>query len=213
MKIKESKDNIVLFVADNQYELASTFLRIQEFYESPEFKHTVFDLEEYMDWYASEFGNFTYYTDWNGFNVPGDMVRNFFEHFGDQLSRKEQVLYEMLQKYIEGDEKFYVIGVWKDTTVQHEFSHAFFYVDPGYKKEMLALLKNVPKEFKHHCHKVLQEDGYHPTVFHDESVAYMSTNTMPEFADMFKTDIPWTEILPLQLAFEKRYEKHNDEKS
>jgi len=214
MKIKADKDNIIVLTADTQYELAATFLRMQEFYESPEFKDTVFDLEEYMDWYASEFGNFTYYSDWNGFNVPGNVVRSFFKEFfassSKQLSRKELDLFNMLEEYIVSDQKFYVIGLWKsDNTMQHEFSHAFYHLDIDYKNEMLKLLEDVPDSFRHRCHKVLQADGYHPTVFHDESIAYFATNTMPDFVDMFGKQIPWNKMMPIQVAFEKRFEKYN----
>ena len=40
---------------NTQYELASTFLRIQEHWESSRFSGRVFSLEEYMDWYAARF--------------------------------------------------------------------------------------------------------------------------------------------------------------
>jgi len=212
MKIKSSNDNIIVLTAETQYELASTFLRVQEYYESPEFKDTVFDLEEYMDYYAEKYGNFTYYSDWNGFNVPGNVVRSFFKEFAKfskQLSQKEIDLFNILAEYIDGDQKFYVIGLWKnDNTVEHEFSHAFYCVDPAYKKEMNALLKNVPEEFKHRCLKVLQDDGYHKSVFVDETIAYFATNKITDFVDMFGEDVPWHDILPLQIAFEKRYEEY-----
>jgi len=212
MKIKSSKDNIVVLTAETQYELTSTFLRMQEYYESPEFKGIVFDLEDYMDWYAEKYGNFTYYSDWNGFNVPGDVVCSFFnefEKFSNRLSKKEQDLYNILEEYIVSDQKFYVIGLWKtDNTVEHELCHAFYYIDPAYKKEMHSLLKNVPEEFKHRCRKVLQSDGYHKSVFVDETVAYLATNKITDFVDMFGEQVPWHDILPLQIAFEKRYEEY-----
>ena len=62
-------DGIFLVRFDTQYALASTFLRIQEHYESNRFRNRVFSLEQYMDWYAAEFGAFTYFEDWSGFNV------------------------------------------------------------------------------------------------------------------------------------------------
>ena len=55
MRIKTSKDNIIFLEADTQYELASTFMRLQEHYESPKFRGKKVDLEEYMDWYAKEY--------------------------------------------------------------------------------------------------------------------------------------------------------------
>jgi hypothetical protein len=76
--------NIHLLVFDNQYDLASTFLRFQEHYESPEFAGKVFTLDEYKNWYinhsprASKDGVFTYYEDWNGFNIPSKILKPFY---------------------------------------------------------------------------------------------------------------------------------------
>jgi len=212
MRVESSKNNIVVLRVDKQYLLASTFLRMQEFYESPEFKDTVIDLEEYMDWYADEYGNFTYYSDWSGFNVPGQIVRRFFELHMDTLSKKEADMYELLLPWIDDIEKFYVIGVCSDDVMRHELSHAFYHLETLYKKNMTNLLKQVPKEFKHHCHRVLQEKGYHPTVFDDECIAYFATNAMPDFVEMFGNAIPWDHMLPIQLAFEKRYNKFKEKK-
>jgi hypothetical protein len=63
-------DAIYLLRFETQYEITSSFLRIQEHYESPHFSGRVFTLEEFMDWYAAEYGAFTYLEDWSGFNVP-----------------------------------------------------------------------------------------------------------------------------------------------
>ena len=54
-------DGLILVRAEHQYTLASAFLRFQEHYESPKFRGEIFSLEEFMDWYAVEVGNFTYY--------------------------------------------------------------------------------------------------------------------------------------------------------
>jgi len=54
-----AKSNIYLVIAPSQYILAATFMRFQEYHESPEFKGRIFTVEEYMDWYAKTYGNFT----------------------------------------------------------------------------------------------------------------------------------------------------------
>lgn len=52
-----------------QEQLASTFLRFQEHYESPEFRGKIFTLDEYKEWYMTNSPNsikkgiFTYYED------------------------------------------------------------------------------------------------------------------------------------------------------
>ncbi|MEK7106247.1 MAG: ABC transporter ATP-binding protein, partial [Patescibacteria group bacterium] len=72
-----TKRSIYLVEAPTQYALASTFLRFQEHYESPKFRGQFFSLEEFMDWYAEEYGNFTYYKDWTGFNIPSYILKSF----------------------------------------------------------------------------------------------------------------------------------------
>ena len=52
MRVREAAPGIFVIRFRSQYELASTFLRFQEHYESARFKNRVFTLEEFMDWYA-----------------------------------------------------------------------------------------------------------------------------------------------------------------
>ena len=49
----------------SQYWLTSTFLRFQEYYESPKFRNLGFSLEEFQDWYVTtrDHGEFSYYSD------------------------------------------------------------------------------------------------------------------------------------------------------
>src|ERR1019366_973309 len=76
--IKEIKSNIFLVKFKLQYDLCLTFLRYQEFYESPNkrFRNHSFTIIDFMSWYSSAFGNgiFTYPNDWNGFNFPDYIV-------------------------------------------------------------------------------------------------------------------------------------------
>ena len=63
MKINKRKigNNIYLLMFENQFELCSTMLRFQEYYESPKFKNKIFTLEEYKKWYSKGNKKFTYY--------------------------------------------------------------------------------------------------------------------------------------------------------
>ena len=90
-------EGIFLVRFDTQYALASTFLRIQEHYESSRFRNRVFTLEEYMDWYAERFGAFTYYQDWSGFNVPSTAFDPFYAGRFDPLMRKEERLLRLFE--------------------------------------------------------------------------------------------------------------------
>src|SRR5262245_26903475 len=86
-------DAIYLLVFETQYELASTFLRFQEHYESPKFRKKIFSLEEFMDWYGQENkGKFSYFKDWAGFNIPSTEFEPFLEGKFDPLLEKEKRL-------------------------------------------------------------------------------------------------------------------------
>jgi hypothetical protein len=136
---------IHLLVFDKQRDLASTFLRFQEHYESPEFAGKIFSLDEYKQWYveqssrSSEDGVFTYYEDWSGFNIPSRILRPFYEGRFDPLSESEQRILDIFK-----DEKgiFYIIGLSKDNkkfqiSLEHEVAHGLFFIDSEYREKVL----------------------------------------------------------------------------
>ena len=61
---------------NTRYELCSSFMRMQEFYESdiPCIKDNYFTLEKFMDEYAKKNGGFSYTMDWSEFNIPIDLL-------------------------------------------------------------------------------------------------------------------------------------------
>lgn len=218
MKIISDKDGIVELKAEDQYELTATFQRMQEFYESPQFAGKVFDHEEYMDWYAQRYGNYTYHIDWNGFNVPGEVVIGFFQQF-TSLNKKESAFEDLLQPYISGDKPFYIIGTHGEETtardvMRHELAHAFFYVDMEYQAAMDRYVNELlPEDYTAKVFKWLADRGYHENVFVDECHAYLSTNSMLETDEDFKggLDTPWDMILQMQRIFNTRYQMHYGE--
>jgi len=173
MRKTEILRNVFLLIFESQYELAATFLRFQEYYESPKFKGKAFSLEEYMDWYAKENGNFTYYQDWSGFNVPSSALTPFHAGRFKPLSKKEQKLLKLFPK---SRQRFYLIGlqasdgVPTSETFQHELAHALFFIDPKYKRTVLELLE---KQNTTRTERELIAAGYHPSVALDEIQAYL----------------------------------------
>lgn len=180
---------------DTQYHLTSSFMRLQEFYESPykEIRECFFTVEDFMDRYAdSRDGKFTYFEDWIGFNVPGYIVMAFIREFGiiglgKNLMKKEKCLLEDIanlsgchpSSYVEGvDERFYVIGTYGNRTIrdyEHEYAHAMFYLFPKYKREMMKLNREVSASARKKMEKEMISLGYHRGVFSDEIQAYIST--------------------------------------
>jgi hypothetical protein len=166
------RSRVFLVTFDSQYKLASTFLRFQEFYESRYFRGKAFSLEEYMDWYADKHGNFTYYQDWDGFNIPSEALGPFYAGRFDPLSQKEKNLLDLFRSE---SGKFYVIGLVSSngvfkTDLKHELAHALFAVDASYRKAVLAALAR-------HGTKALEswlfELGYSRAVLRDEVHAWV----------------------------------------
>lgn len=199
-------------------------MRVQEFYESPygHIRRQYFSHEVYMDTCA--YGTkrsgtkdivFTYLRDWNGFNVPGEVFDEWSNLFAEHyLWDKEKKLIELVNETI-STSSYYVIGTngeGANGDFEHELSHAWYYLDPEYKKMMVdmtsALSKTALEQIKNH----LMDEGYRDSVIEDETVAYLATNTMTQTADMFeKVRIPWTAIYKIQKAFEDYKEDKLDE--
>ncbi len=174
MGIKKVKitDKIFLLIFENQHEIASTFLRFQEHYESPKFRGKSFSLGEFKAWYSSLKGDFTYYTDWNGFNIPSYILKPFYEGQFDPISDEEK---EILNLFRDVGDDFYVIGIHKDmknvsSFLKHEIAHGLFYTDSQYKDRVMEILSEFNlDEIKD---ELRSKGGYHEEVLDDEVHAY-----------------------------------------
>jgi hypothetical protein len=188
-------EGVFLLRFETQYELASTFLRIQEHYESRRFRNRVFSLEEYMDWYAKEFGAFTYYEDWSGFNVPSTALEPFRGGKFDPLSVKEQRLLRMLR-----DERapFYVIGIAADADLKHEIAHALYFTRAAYRNAVRAAMRGHDTSA---MAKRLSAMGYHRSVLPDEIHAYL-------IAPSGKPDAAMRRLAPLRNKLRAIYREH-----
>ena len=167
-------DAIFLVRFKTQYEVASTFLRFQEHFESRRFSGHVFTLEEFMDWYAAEYGNFTYYQDWSGFNIPSTVLAPFYEGSFDPLLKKEQRLLELFKNE---RHPFYVMGMSASSSpseLSHELAHALFFTDPIYKSAVIAAMKRHDTSV---LEKNLHRAGYSKSVLRDEAHSYVLTST------------------------------------
>ena len=183
MNIKKSEiaEKIYLLEFDNQFELTSTLLRFQEFYESPKFKGKIFTLDEFKRWYSKLKGSFSYYKDWNGFNIPSRILKPFYLGKFNPLSDKEKQILELFKSEKEND---YIIAIHKSgifrfsyfrkMLLNHEIAHALFHTNKKYKKECLNLIRkyNLEEAKK----KLLKSGGYSKEVLEDEIQAYSITS-------------------------------------
>ena len=191
VKLQRLLDNIFLIRFKSQYEVTSTFMRLQEFYESP-YSNIVgkyFTVEEYMDTYAGDQGNFTYFEDWSGFNVPGKVVLDFIKIYEKRpLLEKERGLLSLIISGIlptvdEG--KFYIIAAYRDGDISHEVAHGLYYLNPKYKSEMDHLIDLSSLTFTR-AYETILEMGYNSKVVLDEIQAYLSTSSLQALKRMFR---------------------------
>lgn len=171
MKKQIIAKNIILLEFTNQKHMAESFLRFQEFYESPKFRAKVFTHEEFINWYSVAYGNgeFTYCTDWNGFNFPSWIIKAFEHGLFNPLTDKEKAILKAVKDI---PEPFYVIGALKEDklTLTHEVAHGLFYSRPSYKAIVLDVLNNYNmKPLK----KYLKSIGYCNEVLDDECQAFL----------------------------------------
>ena len=142
-KFRISERIYLLEYKDNK-DLASSLLRFQEFYESPWFQGKFFSLSQYKALYIKKFGRFTYYKDWDGFDIPGWVLKPFYAGRFNPLTKKEKLILALFKKE---KSKFYIIGVslkknlhkFKEE-IRHELAHAMFYTDRAFKRGILACL-------------------------------------------------------------------------
>jgi len=172
--VKEVLPRVYHLKFDSKPEMASTFLRFQEHYESPNpaFRGHVFTLDQYKAWYIEQMGSFSYYTDWGGFNIPGDVLKPFEEGQFDPLSDQELGLLEAVSG-ISRKKPFYIIGANDPRSMAHEMAHALWYVERTYQKKMTALLRKIPSDFKDLFQVALFKTGYCSAVVEDELQAYL----------------------------------------
>lgn len=177
MELKQLYPGVYFLKFKNQYEVTMSMLRFQEFYESPYkgIRNEYFTLEQYMDVYAKAMGNFTYCTDWNGFNVPSHVIRSFLTVFDDDLRDKELAVLDKID-HLFNDGLFYLIAGHDDSVIVHEVAHGLFYVNKEYRKRVLALIKTMPKTFVSRFKEGLKKQGYCKQVYLDEMQAYCVDN-------------------------------------
>lgn len=182
LKYKEIAKNTYLLTFKSKKQLAKTFLRFQEYFESPKFKGKIFDLSEFKKWYiknspnGKKTGKFTYYIDWGGFNIPSKVLEPFYEGKFNPLSKEEKSLLRLFKN--KRKKKFYIIATFKNSgkhLLKHEIAHGLFYTNPKYKKEVIKILRKIDKSVKIKIINYLSKygGGYHSSVWTDEIHAHV----------------------------------------
>ena len=168
-----------------------------------------------MDIYAEDKGNFTYTSDWSGFNVPGNVIDKFVDLYSERMLDKEYDLLDLITEHTHQWDKYYVIASSKDggnhndprEVLKHEIAHGMWYLVPEYQAEQQAVVDIINEEHPIFAKKLV-EMGYCDDVIDDELHAYFATSTMTYLADEGFKDcvVPWQLVLKSQRIFEHHYE-------
>lgn len=181
-KIEKIKPKIFAVVIEDSYDRAMTFLRIQEFYESPNpaFRgNKDFSFTDYMKWYSKEYGKgFTYGVDWSGFNVPLEIAYKCYDTLTDRYTDYDDVMESIIHQIYELNDDStngYIIGAGniEDDTFQHEVCHGLYYTDSNYKSIVDGVTKLIHQHYYETFKTNLLNMGYTESVIDDEIQAYL----------------------------------------
>jgi hypothetical protein len=202
LKIKHQPYNSVWISADSQKELGETFIRFQEYYESPskKFRNKIFTLGHIKNYYSLQYGADLYSELWIGFNFPSSVLTPFKQGLFDPLTTQEKELLALLKyRY----DNFYIIGAQNNSTLRHELSHAMYGYDSKYKNEIDNFISKNKKGFAKVSKHILKR-GYDKTVLNDELQAYVTDND----DDFIRSNLDPSLINGI-LSIYKRYRKHD----
>ncbi|MBN8549747.1 MAG: hypothetical protein J0M12_10575 [Deltaproteobacteria bacterium] len=194
-RIKQVTPSIFDFRCESRALLCATMLRPQEHVDGREFRGKFFSRAEFKDWYRTEesplckyadaqgqpLQEFTYYSDWSGFNFPDRVARALMDGSFGSLTKAEQFVADTLAA-LKSDGPYYVIGSsGKDSDPlalevhDHEVRHGLYHTNPDYRAAVEALLDRedvkpvLPTLFEY-----FKGDGcYHPDVWRDEAQAHL----------------------------------------
>jgi hypothetical protein len=205
LRLVKPHEQIYLFLGDSPSDLGAPFVRMQEFYESPSklFRRRVFTLAQFKAWYCrtqSDTGKFTYYRDFFGYNLPSSVFNHFLELYADQLTSEEMAMLKMM-----GDtpNDFYVIGAPAEdaATIDHELSHAFFYLFDRYRNAVTSRLGDYDLSG---VNKYLKANMYSPDMYADEAVSYV----MFDDALLHRSGVSTKHLRPLKSDLLKIYSEY-----
>jgi len=206
------KDGLIHLKFPTQFDLCSTMLRPQEFYESSfeEIKGKHFTLDTYMDLYSRKHGSFNYFDEVEGFNIPGNSLVKFFKWFTD-LREREVILKHLVEACVnlELDDHFYLIATAGDlAALKHEKCHALYYLNENFKNEIDKMTRfELPTEVKVAITKWLSTMEYCEDVFNDEIQAYIIGDQTSDIYNICK-GVPKAKIRKIRTKYRQVYNRY-----
>lgn len=182
--IKEVKPKVYAVVVPDDYHRAMLFMRVQEYYESPNlnFKGKSFDIWDFIEWYSrGKKDAFTYAFDWGGFNIPLEIAYRCYDTLKDTYTPYDEIMESIIFKIYEmngDDANGYIIGAGdlEGETFIHEVCHGLYHTNPLYKELADEITETIPTSLYKNMMKNLMDSGYTIEVTDDEIQAYMMSN-------------------------------------
>jgi len=215
-KSKQPIKNCLLLEFNTQKDLALAFCRVEEYYEGqPKLNGNYVSFIDFIDFFMKDDGSIDYFNYWSGFNIPGNIFREWFYQKAKDKTKWELELAKEVSDKLDMSIPFYVIGGKKGdmNVIDHEIAHALFYMDDSYKAEMEEMNYDFFKKHRMQYSKMvkkLKKMGYGENVIKDEVQAYMSTSYKKELVEDFGLD--YTTILPIVKRYRKVLSWYNTNK-
>lgn len=199
-----AKPGAWLVTSDSAVDLGMLFLRPQEYYESgnPAFKGHAFTVADFMRWYIEKTkdenkpcpANFSYFEDFQGYNVPGSAVLQYLSMPLPEMSiwdTRFARIATVIKEHQRGD--FYIIGALtsKLSVIDHEIAHAMWYLLPKYQEQQTLNIACLSADDVVLIKKCLADENYSEDVFMDETQAYLATGLLESMENLDGRRLPF----------------------
>lgn len=209
MRLREIYPGIIHVLSPSFREIKQTWIRFEESYENPIYNFKKykkgFTKEDIKKWWkTTEVGKKIPYW-FDAFNIPGYVLKPFFEGKFNPLNYKEAELLRKLQPYYNRRNRFYVIGTLGREALKHESAHGLYYISKEYRKQVNLILSTLDKKVVRKIHRYLHKaQGYGKHVLNDETHSWILDE---EKRVLEKSGIKFHEILGVKKELNRLYRR------
>ena len=186
MKVIRLSDTRMLIEFPNRKEHTLSMFRLSEFSEGKEgIKGCHFAIDEFLDAYSDKDGNITFFSFWDGFNVPMKQIHDFLLKFSksELTKREKKVLKAVRTLPLNGT--LITCEKGDENTLKHELAHCKFADNIPYRNEVLDVVHSIDFHLKKKFEGYLKEMGYSNDVIIDETHAYILVYDKDEYEECF----------------------------
>lgn len=206
MRIIPSMKGVLHLRYPTQREAAIALCRLDQFSEgAEEYRGKYFTHEQWKsEWKRLLKTGIDYFSYYEGWNIPSDTAREFFEVF-DDLIPEEDLLYAAW--FMSG--KGYIIVDFEGadpTVMDHEVAHALYSLSAVYRERIQGIIERIPNHTYILSTECLIQAGYpeNQEILDDEIHAYWMTSTDEELQEVF-AGIPLIIMKHWQKQFKEIY--------